>query len=258
MCFAFKSGSCEETYLEHVRGIMECIDGLWEYKSLLRKISMLLNIEEENIRALTRLLVVLHDIGKLAEDNQKECFNVGCTRFEYHYIISARVASGLLVDLYEDIDETIRAILYDEESNNINTLSYYVLVVFPIMFHHYAQITEESLEKALNKTRELGELKIYDKCIDMLREIIAEYFPRSESNDQLLSNVIKELEKQLNKGILKLGVLALSKLNLLFSYRYSKWKYTIEAIIGILNMCDGKVAYINREQKCKENSLQNQ
>lgn len=110
MCLVFRRDQCEELYFEHVRGIIECMESLTVFKSLVRKLSLIFSDREEMLASLMRLSAIVHDVGKLSEDRQKECLYGDYVEFKYHYVISARLGSCLVTGSYEDVE----AILYEK------------------------------------------------------------------------------------------------------------------------------------------------
>ncbi len=264
-CYAYKQNDTQETYFEHVEGIIKCMSSSWEYKALVKKLSIMLGISEKEIESLLRLTAILHDIGKLDEETQKKCISGECTEFKHHYAISARVASFLATKaglvLEKKREKGLNIIFQDVDHLSVDkdTYAFYILVVFPILLHHYAQITEESLMNAIEKTREIEKLYIHRDCVEVLKRLIDEYLLNNSVDKHSLDEksvafeVTFKLKEELEKNnIIKLCVLPIDNIKEIFSYEYSPWKYVIEAVTGLLNMCDGRVAYSHRYERSKD------
>ncbi|MEM4512452.1 MAG: HD domain-containing protein [Acidilobaceae archaeon] len=256
-CYAFRDGIVEETYSQHVDGIIECMAKSWEFRALTAKLSRLLHIEREEIRRLIALSAILHDIGKLERGKQDECTRTGCTRFEYHYAISARVASSLAHDVSLTIrNDDMQALLSGRGLDDRESLAFYVLVLLPILLHHYAQITEESLDEAVRKTRHLEIFEVHECCRRVLGDLLERHVLSDARESGLAFKLARRLKDLLDRAeVVRLSALPFSSrsggrsVDELFAYQFSEWKYAIEAVTGILNMCDGRVAFRHRARQ---------
>lgn len=243
-CYAFREGNCrEETLEEHVVGILKCLESRWEFNGFLRKTGKLLNIEMNIIAWLIKLSALLHDIGKTSTDIQQKCRKESCTEFPYHFIHSARFATSLGIEsgvLQAPIESVFTDLLWSEVGRlNISHI-YVVIVVVPVLLHHYAGVSEKSLSRGIMES-ELT-LEIDELCRQSLFSLVG-----------ILGNdAPHELEPLINKlsDMIKGGKVNLSPIpgieKFLQSYKLSFAKSLAEAVTGLLNICDGVVAKRNR------------
>ncbi|MEM2354175.1 MAG: hypothetical protein QXF91_04835 [Desulfurococcaceae archaeon] len=244
-CYAYRGkGCCEETLEKHVVGILHCLESRWEFNGLVGKTSRLLNIDRDIIAWLIRLSAVLHDIGKASSDIQQKC-REECTKFPYHFVYSARFAvslgikSGILQGSIESVFNNLLWSEGDRLSMNLDGL-YIVVVVIPVLLHHYAGTSEKSLLRRIIES-ELT-LEIGKPCMLSLLsivEILRNEAPRG------LKPLVDKLSDMITKGKADLSVIP-GLQTFLHSYRISFAKYLAEAVIGLLNICDGIVAKQNR------------
>ncbi len=259
-CYAFKQKTCQETYLEHVDGIIKCMRRSWEYGALSKKLSRMLGISESEIESLLHLTAILHDIGKLSDETQRKCIDDECTIFPTHHAISARIASYLAGKANLIYKECYSDIIFrgkDNQSADRYVILFYTLVVFPVLLHNYALTVEKSLVEAIDNTRNIKMINLHRDCVNVIKSLVNKYLVSNLMNkhvqdeNSIAFRVASILMKQLeSSSILELGVLPIEESDM-FSHEYSSWKYVIEAVTGLLNMCDGRVAYHHREEKCK-------
>ncbi|MEM0000497.1 MAG: HD domain-containing protein [Desulfurococcaceae archaeon] len=263
-CYAFKQKTCQETYLEHVEGIIDCMSRSWEYRALSKKLSRMLSISESETESLLHLTAILHDIGKLSDETQRKCIDDECTIFPTHHAISARIASYLASKanlIYECTKKKCYSdIIFrgkDDQSANKYVILFYTLVVFPVLLHNYALTVEKSLVEAIDKTRNIEMINLHRDCVNVIKSLVNKYLISNLMNKHIqdensiafkvASILVMRLE---SSSKIELGVLPIEESDM-FSHEYSSWKYVIEAVTGLLNMFDGRVAHRHREERCK-------
>jgi len=252
-CYAFREDDRRrETMEEHISGILGYLDGIWERRAFLRKYEKVLGVESYILDSLVRLAIILHDVGKAVKDYQERCVREGCTRFPYHYAISARIAMQLVGEL--DVP-TVRELSRMQSYKPPFTALYVSTVVLPILLHHYAWTTEESLVRAIEGTRRINEIEVYEPCrAPFIREL-----NKLQQSSKVTSKVSRELEmvvrnavEAFSSGRIKLSSpLPFNNVEEIVGVATKILPLTtlIEASTGILNICDGRVAHKNREER---------
>ncbi len=254
MCYAFRSKSKnkEETLRKHIIGITECLKEAWETEGIKKKLAKIHGINKSVTNDMLLLAGLIHDIGKTESELQNEC-REECTSFKHHYITSAMLALKLGYETKElnlcpdNIEEKLKKILSREKRLRNLDLgdTYLLIVVLPILLHHYAQVTSElSVLEGLNNIKRF--IQIHESCVNEITSIIDEVSQvfESEIGLRILSN-LKDI-------ITKKEPIELSLINRkLFqeassSYEYVSGRIMTEAFTGILNLCDGRVASSNR------------
>lgn len=250
-CYAFRSKEhCEETLEEHLAGVVKCVEERWEFNGLVRKVSRLTGVKGEIIGFLVRLSAFLHDVGKAQVGIQSDCRKRYCEEFQYHYVVSAMFAYKLGVEsgvVRQRMEEKLRRLLVATGSAEQVELDieglYLTIVVLPVLLHHYAGIGDSSIENGLKTTSLLFEID--GAC----RESLLNAYKYLEQNTpQELATLGDEFKELVNSGIVELGVLQ-GVTSFLRSYEPSFAKALVEAVTGLLNMCDGIVAGINRSRR---------
>ena len=246
-CYAYrKLGEKElkEYLYEHSLEVAECVRDSWELVGLKRKLRKIYGIDEELVADLITLSALFHDLGKASESIQKECVHE-CTEFRHHYITSAMLALKIgysVEDLGlnpDNIEEILRDIL---ENRKFSAGHLYVAsVVLPILLHHYSQIKSEFSALISPETK----LKLTDECINALTKMTNEVrkdLIKTPIGVKILNALTKNIEKEVELAVIP----ALRQDLLLGICEYSHEKMMIEAITGLINMCDGRVASKNR------------
>lgn len=250
-CYAYRKADCVETIAEHVLGIVECQAGMWEFEGFKRKISRIYGVDENIVGDMLIVAAVLHDVGKTRKDFQDRC-SEECVSFTSHYVDSALIALNL-GDLVEGLDlgpdsleRRLKKLLSCERLDRLDIGGLYLLVVvLPVLLHHYAQIvSESSIFNGLNSSRSF--IEIHEDCVNELLEAVnkvSDQWIKSEVGRELL----KKFEKQVIERRLELGVINSRELEEFSnSYEYVPGRFIVEAAVGILNLCDGRVAFSNR------------
>jgi CRISPR/Cas system-associated endonuclease Cas3-HD len=245
-----RGGVRRETMEEHVVGMLKYLDEIWEYRAFLSKYEKILRVEQDTLDSLIRLAVILHDFGKATRDAQERCNTSDCEHFPYHYVISARLAMKL-ADQLKDVP-TVRSLPRVQSSKPPFGALYISVVVLPILLHHYAWVSEESLLEAINRTRGLSEVEIYEPCRVFYVKALEDLLKQSKGVHSELSEIsgfALDLFSKSNK--IKLSSLPLNRIEDLVSVHAttSPQVTLIEISTGIINMCDGKVAKRNREKQ---------
>lgn len=249
LCYAYRDEKgCAESYRAHIVGIMECLRKCWELTAVVRKLRRLFNVDEKLIRGLIKFSVILHDIGKIDSEIQSECRRNLCRNFPQHYMVSASLAiavglkSGLIGSLeLQQLPTKIHELLTSNNYDGLNELELYILiVVLPTFLHHYAGVEEDAITKPLERRSIRFDEVCRVEVIDLLNEL------KDEVPVELLMKLINTLHSILNEGQIPLPPLFI-KPDTLFSYTQTFSKALTEAITGLLNLCDGRVAYMNRK-----------
>jgi len=246
-CYAYRKlreKELKEYLYEHSLEVAKCVRNSWELVGLKRKLRKIYDIDEDLVADMITLSALFHDLGKASENTQKECVHE-CTEFRYHYIMSAMLALKIGYDVKDlglspdNIEEILRDI---QGSRKFSAGHLYVAsVVLPILLHHYSQIRSEFSTLRSPETK----LKLADECINALirmsneaRKDIIKTPLGIKILDTLTENIMKEIELSV--------IPALTRSLLLEIGEYSHEKIMIEAITGLINMCDGRVASRNR------------
>jgi len=262
MCYAyreFKNASwVEELYEDHVRGIWKCFDERWEFKGLIVKASRLLGISESEVEGYIKLAAILHDIGKLRRKEQEDCRSAGCVSFRHHYALSARVVHSLARSLDLDID--LNRFTEDISKNDKvgDKVAYFALVFVPVLLHHYAQITfVDDLREAINYASD--QINMYEDCVSVCEKLLKDLKDELESkgvtNTKAIMRIVEEALKTVKNSKFKLrGIIDSDKLIELLQSPEEKSevlrvRFIAEAVLGLLNMCDGIVAKEHRGKR---------
>jgi CRISPR-associated endonuclease Cas3-HD len=254
-CYAFRKseergGVRYETMEEHVEGMLKYLGEIWEYKAFLSKYEKLLGVERDIIDSLIRLAIVLHDFGKATRDFQERCYIGDCEQFPYHYAISARLAMRLVEELkVPRIGELSKLPSYKPPFGAL----YVSIVVLPILLHHYAWVTEESLVQAVEETKKINEVEVSEPCRAFyVREL--ERLKRLGKASHELAKVVEHALEVLTRGNrVKLASLPFNRIDELVGVygKISPLITLVEASTGIINICDGRVAWRNRVERSK-------
>jgi CRISPR-associated endonuclease Cas3-HD len=233
---------------KHVGDMLKYLDEIWEYKAFLSKYEKTLRVERDALDSLIRLAVILHDFGKATRDAQERCNTSDCEHFPYHYAISARLAMKL-ADQLKDVP-TVSSLPRLQSNKPPFSALYVSIVVLPILLHHYAWVSEESLLEAINRTRKLSEVEIYEPCRVYYVKALEDLLKHSKSTHSELDEILRsalDLFSRSNK--IKLSSLPFNRVEDLVSVHAttSPLVTLIEVSTGIINMCDGRVAKRNRE-----------
>jgi CRISPR/Cas system-associated endonuclease Cas3-HD len=255
-CYAFRKseergGARYETMEEHVKGMLKYLGEIWEYKAFLSKYEKVLGVERDIIDSLIRLAIVLHDFGKATRDSQERCYIGDCEQFPYHYAISARLAMQLVEQLkVPTVRELSKLPSYKPSFGAL----YVSIVVLPILLHHYAWVTEESLVQAVKKTKKINEVEVSEPCRAFyVREL--ERLKQLGKASRELAKVVEHALEVLTRGNrVKLASLPFNRVDELVGVygKISPLITLVEASTGIINICDGRVAWRNRVERFRK------
>ena len=248
-CYAFRKESKEETLTEHVVGIATCLKEIWETEGLKQKLMKVYKVSKSLVNDLLLSAAILHDIGKAEEELQNTC-KEECSSFKHHYVISALLALKLGYEVQElnlspdNIETRIRRLLINRNLNYLDLGDAYLLiVVLPVLLHHYAQIVNEySILDGLSTAKRY--IKIHKDCVDELKTVINEL--RNTFESETGREILNKLENLITKETIEPAFINEKLIQDSCSYEYIPGRLVVEATTGILNLCDGRVAYKNR------------
>lgn len=257
MCYAYRDREKEEDLVEHLISTANCCFSRWELNALASKISRALKIDLDRARDSIVLASMLHDIGKAAEVYQEKCLTGECTSFQGHYLISAfivHLAFNLSsIELW--LDE-VKKFLGD----NINELDknkvLSILVILPIALHHYHQIRGfGSLKAESNTVSEFLENPTINKtCLEKIRNLLS-YNNMGQEERKLVGkiySVLADVDRYIDEDVYRSSKMFIQNfysdiiVEGLKNYSITLGKTVIEAIYGLINLCDGYVASIKR------------
>jgi len=251
-CYAYRKNGCAETWHRHTMDVVECIRSRWETEAFVRKSSRMLGVDSNAVRDFLLLAGLLHDIAKTDTEHQRGCANE-CTVFPKHWYVSAVIAlrlgldAGIIGGGYED--RIVKVFSGAKQSHDVGD-AYILLVFVPVLFHNYAHISEEALfdlHRYLG-TYVKGVYTVAEGCRAQIAAAADELAGTLET--ETAKRLLGELRKHINAGMLggaALGENALRVIALSYTkIEDARVRYVAEAATGLLNMCDGRVAYRNR------------
>jgi len=233
--------------------VVECIRSRWETEAFIRKSSRMLGVNSEIVSDFLLLAGFLHDIAKTDVEHQKRCVDE-CTAFPKHWYASAMIALRLGLDTdilgYGYEDRIIKVFSGVKQSYDMGD-AYILLVFIPVFFHNYAHLSEEALfdfHKYLG-TYIKGTYIAVDNCRAQITVAIDEMIRIFETGTA--KKLIDKLHSYINSmGVLSSAILSENILRVIaLSYgriESGRARYVAEAATGLLNICDGQVAYRNR------------
>lgn len=274
MCYAYRDEKSEEPLPNHLADVARYCRERWEFIALANKISKVLNLPRNDVQCAITLAALLHDIGKAAEIYQKDCASNKCTQFRGHHLISmfladlAFRASGIPLSDSDVASFIIEDRVSDIEGGDGTTAEKKILallVLLPIVFHHYHQVggfTSYNVYKngdATNAGRFIESPKIWSPCIEKLdamvqqldselavcrQSTVVDWFDVLRKLRQILSNIELYRESNLYRGsrilVENLGNTIEKNLK---SLSITLSRTVIESVVGLINLCDGYVAY---------------
>lgn|GEM_PF-989951 len=247
-CYAFRGTRGSECLADHLREVVECSRGRWETEGMARKLSALYGVDGELVKDLVSLAALLHDIGKADSRYQPSCERM-CEEFPNHYLLSAQFvtylarAVGLRELSAERIDETLDAVLLKEVKELTEGYLYALAIVIPVLSHHYAQVNLARL----TSREQHRELRLYKGCVEDLRELFEEVVDsmRTELSRRAVVKVCETLFKGIHV-VEDLPVIPVKREHLFNLRKPPPQRFIADAVLGVLNLCDGAVASKNR------------
>jgi len=248
-CYAFKDINSSECLVDHLRDVMRCSRSRWETIGLSRKLMNLYGVNNELVSELIAVSALLHDVGKADKRYQLSCKEV-CAEFPNHYIFSTQLSIhlGRLVGLSELDAENISNIFDEVLLRNLERFTegtiYSVVIVVPILLHHYAQINPmKPISSGLYR-----EFNVYEDCLEDLIRLFSEVMNIVKT--ELPRKIVKAIYELLSKSpiIKDLPVIPLKPEHFFNLQKPLPQRFIIEAVLGILNLCDGIVASRNRRR----------
>jgi len=248
ICYAFKDVNSSECLIDHLRNVMICSRSRWETIGLSKKLLNLYGVDDELVNELVAIAALLHDIGKADKIYQLSCEEV-CREFPNHYILSTQfsIYLGRVVGLNElnaeNISKTFDEILLRNLERFTEGIIYTIIVVIPILLHHYAQINPMKLMLR----DQYREFNVHEVCLEDLLKLFNEVINTMEI--ELPKKIVKAVYEILTKSpiIKDLSVIPLRREHLFNLQRPLPQRFIIEATLGILNLCDGIIASRSRQ-----------
>jgi CRISPR/Cas system-associated endonuclease Cas3-HD len=255
-CYAYRSKdskgkSLEEPFFKHSIDVAKCATGAKDInircndvETLFVKASKVLGVDIEVVRKFVTIAALLHDIAKIFKELQKPCFeSESCTSFENHDVESAWFLYHMGSEL-KYIPQSIRfeniateIILRPPQAYNDTfrkTLAYVALVVFPVLLHNYA-IASPWRILGVHPKRSYTR-KIYEKCHDDLEEL-SKYLEEQGIED--VANYLKQVAMREALELIPFDSYTVLKVVL---PNPSEVITLIEAVTGLINFCDGRIA----------------
>lgn len=259
VCIVYKDkDGCLESFKDHALGIIECMENRWEYRGLKKRLSRLLSVDEEITECYLRLAALLHDIGKALDSEQSVCRQNECKSFPCHYFISSLFTVRLIEDLFRDdsISDYLRHILTSTDLKDVirdytnkGDVEKYLaltLVLLPIFLHHYAGITEESIDRCVGRVPR--SIRLDRLCIEDILSVLSTIEKRCSRGP--LGTVLTKMRDLIGRdALIPLGIFIFDH-NVLYNTSVSFTKGVVEAAVGLLNLCDGIVA--NKNRRCNK------
>ncbi len=261
MCYAYRDSASEEPLLEHLEKVAEFCRNRWEFSALAKKISKMLNLDENSVRNVLTLALLLHDIGKAAYIYQERCSS-GCKDFRGHHLLSVFLihltynSMGIRIT-FEDLGKFLEDRFDKLEKDKIIAM----LVLLPIIFHHYHQVggfKSYYISEYRNVEKFIDNPMMWRECLDdlmYLSKIDKQLTPFIEELYGILLNIngyrdsdlyrasklfIENFGKEVVEEDVKKLTTPLPTISLA--------KFIIEAILGLVNLCDGSIAYEARRK----------
>lgn len=253
-CFAYRDsqGVCELLF-NHLVSTYFLASTRWETGALSLKISRVLGLEREEVRESILLAALLHDIGKAATKFQEECQKGSCESFPQHYLTSAFYVHYILEKSlkFNLTSEKIKKLLKGEEVGCREELIG-LIVLYPVAFHHYHQVWGYSSYSA----KKGFVMPIHEACrccFKQLGEFVQHNFTMLKDVGHHLKSLPDELSALKRTSSSEIFVRNIENVIIEVVRPRSILSSAIEAVTGIVNLCDGYVARLHRAQPRKLN-----
>ncbi len=238
-CYAYKDENVTHLFKDHLLGALEILrtrlqDELITFSKV---VSARLDIDANEARELVEFAVLTHDLGKIQYEFQEECQKSACKGFPYHYVISARILYKALSQVTEKEiykNDFVEELLRNPSLNDF-THKFILLVIIPVLLHHYAQLEAEgSIYNIYN-----SKLRVWRSCINDVELIINSVNWGTGYIESIGRSLIEVLKKYENEGIIMRtpfedrGIIS-SKIS-----TTPLTRFLIDSVIGLVNMADG-------------------
>jgi len=214
----------EEPLGEHLLGVARKCRGHPLLREVAAKAGRFYGEELEYVEDLIVLACMLHDVGKALEEFQGGCPK-GCTHFSGHDVAGYKIAATALV----------RAL--GKGAVDHNRVEVYALLV-PILVHHYFQRSPDTLKRDASR---IATVELHSLCIPALKEAIegARGLVRTDRAKRILDAALEVV----SGGRFAAEPTDLPRLvSYLQSFKVDFCKAFAEAVVAIVNECDGEVA----------------
>uniref|UniRef100_A0A7C4BC54 CRISPR-associated endonuclease Cas3 n=1 Tax=Ignisphaera aggregans TaxID=334771 RepID=A0A7C4BC54_9CREN len=255
-CYAFRdiSKGKEELFVDHAINVTKCAidaqDALFRVEDsrvLFTKASRILQVSINTVKEFVIIATLLHDMGKVWTKLQKPCFDRGvCTSFKDHDVMSAHFLLAMGLDLgYIPRDIRLKDLFIamvlgaplEAKDDFRQALAYMVIVVFPVLLHNYA--IASSKKYSLPYRPPTAEVGVLEACCDDVKALAS--YLKSHG----ITGVASYLEKVADEKKLKL--MPFDPYTVLKTSAHALEIPTlVEAFIGLLNFCDGRIASARR------------
>ena len=238
-CYAYKDENVTHLFKDHSLGALEILrtrlqDDLITFSKV---VSARLDIDANEARELVEFAVLTHDLGKVQYEFQEECQKSACERFPYHYVISARI-------LYEALSQVTENEIYTNEfaeellrNPNLNdfTHKFILLVIIPVLLHHYAQLkAESSIYNIYN-----NKLRVWRSCINDVELIINSVDWETSYVESIGRSIIEVLKKYENGGTIMPTPFEDRSIISSNISTTPLTRFLIDSVTGLVNMADG-------------------
>jgi len=261
-CYAYrdKDRNSKEWFVEHSINVAKCVTGAKDAsircsdaETLFVKSSKVLGVDIEVVRKFVIVASLLHDIAKVFEDLQKPCFESGiCRNFKNHDVESAwflyhmgselryipqsirleSIVTGIILGLPQVLDDVFK-----------KALAYVALVVFPGLLHNYAIASSGRILGIQPRGSYIARRRIYEKCCGDLEEL-GRYL-----EEQGIEDVANYLKQVAAGRVLELLPFDSHSVLKVIQPKPSEVVTLIEAVTGLINFCDGRIASQARRRR---------
>lgn len=228
----------EESYDEHVLGIVNYMEKSKFFNDLVMVLSRRLSWNEDEIHDLVLLSGAFHDIGKIHKDYQ-----ISRKGYRNHEIISG----GLLFKALRLDNKYL-----DPGDNTVvdQNLLIGTILIRPIVYHHYAQ-------REYNKLKFEVKFSPFQDCINVLETTYKEVekYMKTEFGKRIINKVLSHVFDVYNKKQSETLYLPEEIKSNFLEYRF--YRFVSGAVLSILNEADGSVAMNNRKKESPRNQKAN-
>ncbi|MEM4811188.1 MAG: hypothetical protein QXS92_04675, partial [Thermofilum sp.] len=189
--------------------------------------------------------------GKAGKRLQDDCQKDVCEGFPQHYLISAFYTYAIFKKAFnlEFNTNKIIALLNEDRGDRVELIG--LLIVLPVAFHHYHQV--ESYRSYEVGNRRWEDYLVHTACEDCLKslgEFVKEKFIVLRKVGYNLENLPNMLIS--DRETVQISWIFMSNINEIITHIVRPRSFltmAIEAITGVINLCDGTVARIHRRRE---------